>query len=74
MPTMPDFYGMLVRQCTITTRGTASLVEFLLSGDPGVGKQVRPGAGIGFLKRLDIHVERTDALQCFVSTPGGDLT
>lgn len=40
LPTMPDFYALLVRQCKVTTEGTASLVEFLRGGDLGAGQKV----------------------------------
>lgn len=29
LPEMPDFYGLLVKQCETTARGTATLVDFL---------------------------------------------
>jgi len=41
LPTMPDFYALLVAQCTVTSEGTAQLVSFLRTGDPAAGLAVR---------------------------------
>ncbi len=41
LPQMPDFYAMLIEQCSITTQGTHALVQFLSQGDPANGIEVR---------------------------------
>ena len=40
-PTMPDFYGMLIEQCTQVARTTGLLVEFMETGNPKIGSQIR---------------------------------
>jgi uncharacterized protein Yka (UPF0111/DUF47 family) len=41
VPEMPDFYALLVRQCSVTAEGTTRLVEFLRDDDPAKGQEVR---------------------------------
>ncbi len=40
-PKMPDFFGLLTEQCQQVAHTTGLLVEFMESGDPTIGRQIR---------------------------------
>ena len=40
-PKTPDFFGMLSDQCNQVAHTAGLLVEFMESGDPGIGSQIR---------------------------------
>jgi uncharacterized protein Yka (UPF0111/DUF47 family) len=40
-PKMPDFFGLLTEQCQFVARTAGLLVEFMETGDPAIGEQIR---------------------------------
>jgi uncharacterized protein Yka (UPF0111/DUF47 family) len=40
-PKMPDFFALLTEQCQFVARTAGLLVEFMETGDPAIGEQIR---------------------------------